>query len=199
MEELAKLCHQAAPLVLLRIIPEEAVQWGVEGVCYFHLWPKSIDNCATSTGLRVKYGSGQWTDWTPSLGQRIIILHLEYGIETKLNMSANIWFEYIYERNTVTSSRLRAAPLDPLVRPPMTYTRSRQVTAVCMVRGFSMAGAAVHVRVMGQKHQTLSVASWNGWVTWRRIVRQQLPQQPPVTNIWVPLMKEKQKDDDDEN
>lgn len=194
MEELAKLCHQAAPLVLVGIIAEEAVQWRVEGICDFHLWSKCIDNCATSTGLGVEYGSGQWADRAPGLGQRIIILNLEWRTENK-NMSylytRNNLDLIIYKGNTVTSSRLGASPLDPLVRPPMTYILSRQVTAVCMVRGFSMAGAAVHARVTGQKHQTSSVASWSASATWRRIVRQQVPRQPPVTNIWGPLTREK--------
>lgn len=92
-----------------------------------------------------------------------------------------------YKEDAVTSSRLGAPPLDPLVRPPMTYTRSRQVTAVCVVLGFSMGGAGVQVRVTGQKHQTSSVASWNGSATWRRIARQQFPRQPPVTNILNPV------------
>lgn len=102
MEELTKLCHQAAPLVLLGIIAEEAVQRGVEGVCDFYLWSKCIDNCATSTGLRVEYGSGQRADWAPGLGQRIIILHLECTIENKLNMSAQSknWF-WLYMKETL--------------------------------------------------------------------------------------------------
>lgn len=70
-----------------------------------------------------------------------------------------------YKGVPVTSNKLGAPPLDPLVRPPMTYTRSRQVTAVCMVRGFSMTGAGEQVRVTGQKHHTSSVASWNGSAT----------------------------------
>lgn len=76
VEELAKLCHQTAPLVLLGVIAEEAVERGIEGVCDFYLWSKSINNVATSTGLRVEDGSGQWADWAPGLIQRVIILHL---------------------------------------------------------------------------------------------------------------------------
>lgn len=37
VEELAKLCHQAAPLIFPGIITEEAVQQGVERVCDLHL------------------------------------------------------------------------------------------------------------------------------------------------------------------
>lgn len=81
VEELAELCHQAAPLVLLGIIAEETVQWGVEGVCDFHLWPKGVDNTATSAGLRVEDGGGQRADWAPGLGQWVIIFHLECSIE----------------------------------------------------------------------------------------------------------------------
>lgn len=98
-----------------------------------------------------------------------------------------MWSQSYIKERLQTSSRLGAPPLDPLVRPPMTYTRSKQVTAVCVVLGFSMAGAGVQVRVTGQKHQTSSVASWNGSATWRRIARQQLPRQPPVTNILDPV------------
>lgn len=78
MKELAKLCHQAVPLVFLGIVTEEAVQWGVKRVSDLHLWSKSIDDAATSTGLRVEDGSGQWADWAPGLGQRVIILHLKH-------------------------------------------------------------------------------------------------------------------------
>lgn len=99
----------------------------------------------------------------------------------------------VYKGDTVTSSRLGAPPLEPLVRPPMTYSRSRQVTAECVVLGFSMAGAGVQVRVTGQKHQTSSVASWNGSATWRRIARQQFPRQPPVTNILDPAERRRKK------
>lgn len=88
MKELPKLCHQAAPLVLLGIIGEEAVQWGVKRVCDLHLWPKSIDNAATSTGLRVEDGGGQRADWAPDLGQRVIILHLQYRKEKNRMCSA---------------------------------------------------------------------------------------------------------------
>lgn len=77
MEELSELCHQAAPLVLLGVVAEEAVQWGVKGVCDLHLWPQCVDNTATGTGLRVEDGSGQRADWAPGLGQRVIVLHLE--------------------------------------------------------------------------------------------------------------------------
>lgn len=77
MEELAKLCHQATPLVLLGVITEEAVQWGVKGVCDLHLWSQSVNDTATSTGLRVEDGSWQRADWGPGLGQRVVILHLE--------------------------------------------------------------------------------------------------------------------------
>lgn len=52
-----------------------------------------------------------------------------------------------------------------------------------------MAGAGVQVRFRGQKHQTSSVASWNGSATWRRTDRQQFPRQPPVTNILDPVKR----------
>lgn len=57
MEELTKLCHQAAPLVVLGVVAEETVQWGVEGVRYFYLWTKSVNNGVTGTGLRIEDGS----------------------------------------------------------------------------------------------------------------------------------------------
>lgn len=73
--------------------------------------------------------------------------------------------------------------MDPLVRPPIMYTLSRQVTAACMVLGFNMAVAGTQVRVTGQKHQTSSVGLWDDSATCSRIARQQLPRQPPVTKI----------------
>jgi len=83
VEEQAKFCHQAAPLVLLRIITEEAVEGGVKGVCDLHLWPQRIDNTATSTGLWVKDGIGQWADRAPGLSQGVVILHLKCQSEKK--------------------------------------------------------------------------------------------------------------------
>lgn len=94
-------------------------------------------------------------------------------------------FEVLYDKSdSLASSRLGASCVDPLVRPPIMYTLSRQVTAACMVLGFNMAGAGVQVRVTGQKHQTSSVASWDGLATCSRIDRQQFLWQPPVTKIF---------------
>lgn len=90
MEELAKLCHQAVPLVFLGIVTEEAVQWRVKRVSDLHLWSKSIDDAATSTGLRVEDGSGQWADWAPGLGQRVIILHLKHSAGERAHQNVYI-------------------------------------------------------------------------------------------------------------
>lgn len=107
-------------------------------------------------------------------------------------------FQILYDKSDIlASSKLGDSPVDPLVRPPIMYTLSRQVTAACMVLGFNMAGAGVQVRVTGQKHQTSSVASWDGSATCSRIARQQLPRQPPVTKIYhrnvINASKQKQK------
>lgn len=53
-----------------------------------------------------------------------------------------------------------------------------------MVLGLSMAAAGLQVRLTGQKHQTSSVAWWDGSATWSRVARQQFPWQPPVTKIF---------------
>lgn len=91
VEELAKLCHQAAPLVLQGVIAEEAVEWGVKGVCDLHLWPQRIDYTATSTGLRVEDSSGKWTDRAPGLSQRVIILHLKSNTAHELDQHCWPW------------------------------------------------------------------------------------------------------------
>jgi len=76
VEEVAELRHQAAPLVALRVVPEEAVQRGVEGVRHLHPGAQRVDHAPTGRGLRVEDGGGQRADGEPRLDQRVVILHL---------------------------------------------------------------------------------------------------------------------------
>lgn len=94
VEEMAKLCHQAAPLILPSVVREEAVQRGVERVSDLYLRPQSVDDVTARARLRVEDGSGQWADRAPRPGQGVVILHLHtvrryvsilwYAIEQKL-------------------------------------------------------------------------------------------------------------------
>ena len=68
VEELTKLGHQAAPLVVPGVVAEEAVQGGVEGVGYLHLGAQRVDDVVTGRGFRVVDGCGQRTDTAPVQG-----------------------------------------------------------------------------------------------------------------------------------